>query len=99
MPRITLDDARVGDILETDVLVNEVVLFPSGIDLTKERLDILDAVGVKVIAIEERYRSSRDLEKVLKNVEDRFSYVHEKPLMADMESWVKDILSTRGGIL
>lgn len=99
MPRITLDDARVGDILEADVLVNEVVLFPSGIELTKERLDILDAVGVKVIAIEERYRSGRDLEKMLKNVEDRFSYVHDKPLMADMESWVKDILSTRGGIL
>lgn len=98
MPRITLDTARVGDILEADVLVNEVVLFPAGSELTKERLDILDAVGIKAIAIEERYRSSGDLEKVLKNVEDRFSYVHEKPLMADMESWIRDILSTRGGI-
>jgi hypothetical protein len=98
MPRITLDVARVGDILETDVMVNEVVLFPAGIDLTKERLDILDAVGVKVITIEERYRSSGDQEKILKGVEDRFSYVHDMPLMANMESWVKDILSTRGGI-
>lgn len=98
MPRITLDLARVGDILEDDVLVNEVVLFPAGSELAKDRLDILDAVGVKVVVIEERYRSSGDLEKILKNVEDRFSYVHDKPLMADMESWVKDILSTRGGI-
>jgi hypothetical protein len=98
MPRITLDIARVGDILEEDVLVNEVVLFQAGSELSKDRLDILDAVGVKVVAIEERYRSSGDLEKMLKNVEDRFSYVHEKPVMADLESWVKDILSTRGGI-
>ena len=98
MPRINLDVARVGDILEADVMVNEVVLFPVGAELTKERLDILDAVGIRVIAIEERYRSTGDLEKILKNVEDRFSYVREKPLMVAMESWIKDILSTRGGI-
>ena len=98
MPRITLDLSRVGDILEADVMVNQVVLFPAGTDLTKDRLDVLDAVGVKVVEIEERFRSSGDIEKLLTNVEDRFSYVHEKPLMADMESWVKDILSTRGGI-
>ena len=98
MPRITLDLSRIGDILEADVMVNDVVLFPAGTDLTKDRLDVLDAVGVKVVEIEERFRSSGDLEKLLTNVEDRFSYVREKPLMADMESWVKDILSTRGGI-
>lgn len=94
MPQIYLDSALVGDVLHTDVIVNDVVLFSAGTVLTKERLDILNSVNVHAVSIEERYsRKSTFIEKAMSNIDDRFSYVMDKPLMARIHSWTKDVLA------
>jgi hypothetical protein len=98
MPLIKLDSAQHGDILASDLVINEVVLFESGTVLTSERLEILKSLGISSVNLEDRtksrYSSKQDF---LINIDRRFSYVEDKPFMMTIKAWVKDILSNLRG--
>ena len=98
MPKIKLDSAIHGDILESDVVVNEVVLFEAGTLLTTQRLDILKSLGLNAISIVNRIeRRSVSLDSIYENIDRRFSYVDALPLMARIKTHVKDIIANLEG--
>lgn len=94
MPMIKLESAVHGDILDTEVVVNEVVLFEAKTLLTTQRLDILKTLGVQTISIADRSeRRAVSLAEIYDNIDRRFSYVNALPLMAGIKTHVKDILA------
>ncbi|MHB9031093.1 MAG: hypothetical protein ACYC9O_20180 [Candidatus Latescibacterota bacterium] len=93
MPIIGIEEALNGDILAADVIVNEVVLFETGATLTPHRIEILKALEVRTLRVENRFRRRNDwLVNAMRNIDARFSYVQDVPFMIQIESWVQDIL-------
>ena len=98
MPEIRTEEALNGDVLATDVVVNDVVLFTAGTTLTTQRLDILRSLKVPVLDVEDRYKSqATGTEATLQNIDARFSYVEDNPFMMRFRSWIKDVLVNLGG--
>ena len=92
MSKVTLDLVIDGDILESDVLVNEVYLFGAGTVLTKHRIEILKELNVKSVEIENRKNKYSSIDEVFDNLDERFSYVKNSPFMQQIKSWVKEII-------
>jgi hypothetical protein len=100
MPLIKMDSAQHGDILASDLVINQVVLFETGTVLTTQRLEILRSLGVAAVAVEDRTKARyASMHEFFDNIDKRFSYVEDKPFMMTVKSWVKDILSNLGGSL
>ena len=94
MPKVILDAATQGDILEEDVVVNQVVLFEAGTFLTPQRLDILKSLKVRSLTIADRSeKRAVSLDTVFMNLDKRFSYVDGVPYMMDLTAILKDILA------
>lgn len=92
MPSISMEIVVGGDILAADVIVNEVVLFEAGTVLTPQRIEILRALNIARITVEDRSTRKKWTEDTLKNLDARFSYVEEIPLMLHMKTWIRDVL-------
>jgi hypothetical protein len=101
MPIIGIEEAVNGDILAADVIAYEVVLFEAGAVLTPQRIQILKALGIRTLRVENRFRRRNDwLVNTVRNIDARFSHVQDVPFMMQMKSWVQDIvinMEGRGG--
>lgn len=95
MPKVKLDSVIDGDILATDLYVNEVYLFGAGTVLTKKRIEILKDLDVKSVVIETRYNKYGSRREIFDNIGKRFSYVKDIPVMEHIKSWVKDIVANK----
>lgn len=95
MPKVKLDSVIDGDILATDLYVNEVYLFGAGTVLTKKRIEILKDLDVKSVVIETRYNKYGSRREIFDNIDKRFSYVKDIPVMEHIKSWVKDIVANK----
>lgn len=97
VPTIKVEEILNGDVLATDVIVNDVVLFTAGTVLNTQRIEILRSVKMRVVEVEDRYKSqATGMDAVLQNIDARFSYVEKKPFMIQMRSWIKDVLMNLG---
>ncbi len=96
MRDITIHDIREGDVLARDIFVEDVFLFGSGTVLTRSRIDILRELKVTHVIIEDRHKKLRSLKEVFANIDKRFSYVEDNPLMQHIKYWVKDIVANAG---
>jgi hypothetical protein len=98
MPMIKLDSVAIGDIIDSDIVINEVVLFEAGTLITSQRLDILKSLNVRGISIVDRSaRKTVSLDDIFENIDRRFSYVSAIPVMAEMKGYIKDILGNQDG--
>ena len=93
MPKVTLDLVLDGDILAKDILVNDVYLFGSGTVLTKNRIEILKELGVESVEVESRQKKYSSISEVFDNIDERFSYVKNIPIMQQIQSWMKEIIT------
>ena len=89
MPKVSLDFVIDGDILAKDILVNDVYLFGSGTVLTKNRIEILKELGVESVEVESRQEKYSSISEVFDNIDERFSYVKNIPIMHQIQSWMK----------
>lgn len=96
MPKVKLDSVIDGDILANDLYVNEVYLFGAGTVLTKKRIEILKDLDVKSVVIETRYNKYGSRREIFDNIDKRFSYIEDIPVMEHIKSWVKDIVANKG---
>lgn len=93
MPRVSLEFVVDGDILVKDILVNDVFLFGSGTVLTKNRIEILKELGVESVEVENRQEKYTSISEVFDNIDERFSYVKIIPIMQQIQSWMKEIIT------
>ena len=93
MSRVSLDFVIDGDILAKDILVNDVYLFGSGTVLTKNRIEILKELGVESVEVESRQEKYSSISEVFDNIDERFSYVKNIPIMQQIQSWMKEIIT------
>ena len=93
MSRVSLDFVIDGDILAKDILVNDVYLFGSGTVLTKNRIEILKELGVESVEVESRQKKYSSIIEVFNNIDERFSYVKNIPIMQQIQSWMKEIIT------
>jgi len=93
LPKVSLDLVSYGDVLLRDVVVNEVYLFGAGTVLTKNRIGILKELGVKSVDIESRHRKYSSINDVFDNIDERFSYVKNIPIMQQIQSLMKEIIT------
>ena len=93
MPRVNLELVIDGDILAKDILVNDVYLFGFGTVLTKNRIEILKELGVKSVDVESRQKKYSSISEVFDNIDERFSYVKIIPIMQQIQSWMKEIIT------
>lgn len=98
MPTVNIKSVVEGDVLAKKIVVGEVVLFDAGTVLVKKSIDILTMLGMTNVEIEGREGNKfRTLKDAFKNIDDRFSYVENSPLMVSIKYLVKDVVSnTRG---
>ena len=96
MPVISLDAAVFGDVLAREVVVSEVPLFGPGTVLTRQRILILKALGVRMIAVENRNRKDMTVKEAFTNIDKRFGSVADNKLMTAVKSWMKDYLANSG---
>ena len=93
MPKVRLDIIREGDVLSEDVVINEVALFDKGTVLVEKSIQILKALGIKSISIEHREKKKFiSIDEVFNNIDIRFSYVENNPLMMNIKHQVKDVI-------
>jgi hypothetical protein len=98
VPIIGIEEALNGDILAADVIAYDVVLFEAGAVLTTQRIQILRALGIRTLRVENRFRRRNDwLVNAVKNIDARFNHVQDNPFMMRMKSWVQDILVNMEG--
>ncbi len=95
MPNVKLDLVIDGDVLASDLYVDDVYLFGAGTVLTEKRIEILKNLDVKSIVIEPRYKKYGSRKEILNNIDGRFSYVENIPIMQNIKSWVKDLFIYR----
>ena len=95
MSRVSLDFVIDGDILAKDILVNDVYLFGSGTVLTKNRIEILKELGVESVEVESRQEKYSSISEVFDNIDERFSYVKNIPIMQQIQSWMKEIITDK----
>ena len=93
MSRVSLDFVIDGDILAKDILVNDVYLFGSGTVLTKNRIEVLKELGVESVEVESRQEKYSSINEVFDNIDERFSYVKNIPIMQQIQSWMKEIIT------
>ena len=93
MSRVSLDFVIDGDILAKDILVNDVYLFGSGTVLTKNRIEVLKELGVESVEVESRQEKYSSISEVFDNIDERFSYVKNIPIMQQIQSWMKEIIT------
>lgn len=93
MSRVGLEFVIDGDILAKDILVNDVYLFGSGTVLTKNRIEILKELGVESVEVESRQNKYSSISEVFDNIDERFSYVKNIPIMQQIQSWMKEIIT------
>ena len=96
MSTITLDLAIGGDVLALDVIVNDVPIFRAGTVLTEKRIQILKELHVQSVVIENRQRKYTSKKETFDNIDKRFSYVEDIPIMNHIKSWMKDVIANRG---
>jgi len=93
VPKINIDTVIDGDVLAGDIFVNDVYLFGTGTVLTKKRIEILKDLNVKSVVIETRYKKYDSKKEIFNNIDKRFSYVENIPIMEHIKSWLKDIIT------
>ena len=93
MSRVSLDFVIDGDILAKDILVNDVYLFGSGTVLTKNRIEILKELDVESVEVESRQEKYSSISEVFDNIDERFSYVKNIPIMQQIQFWMKEIIT------
>jgi len=93
LSRVSLDFVIDGDILAKDILVNDVYLFGSGTVLTKNRIEVLKELGVESVEVESRQEKYSSINEVFDNIDERFSYVKNIPIMQQIQSWMKEIIT------
>ena len=96
MPRISMESVIDGDVLSGDVFVDDVFLFGAGTVLTNKRIEILKNLDVAFIEVEKRNKTYGSMKDVYTNIDKRFSYVEDIPIMMHVKSWIKDFLSNTG---
>jgi hypothetical protein len=88
-----LKSAHEGDVLASDVAIDEVVLFEAGTVLVKKRIEILSILNVESVFIESRDKKELDTaEDIYINIDERFSYVEDSSYMMSLKHLVKDIV-------
>ncbi len=93
MPKVRLDIIREGDVLSEDIVINEVVLFDKGTVLVEKSIKILKALGIKSVGIEHREKKKFiSIDDLFNNIDIRFSYVENNPLMMNIKHQVKDVI-------
>ena len=93
MPKVRLDIIREGDVLSEDIVINEVVLFDKGTVLVEKSIKILKALGIKSVSIEHREKKKFiSIDDLFNNIDIRFSYVENNPLMMNIKHQVKDVI-------
>ena len=94
MVKINMKSAVVGDVLSSDVIVGDAVLFEAGTVLVRKSIEILITLGVEIVNVEPRkVKKFKTLKEVYKNVDERFSYVEDNSFMMSLKYLVKDIIS------
>ena len=96
MPNVKLNTVIDGDVLASNLYVDDVYLFGTGTVLTKKRIEILKNLKVKSVVIETRYKKYGSREEIFDNIDKRFSYVENIPVMEHIKTWVKDIIANTG---
>ena len=96
MPKVNLNTVIDGDVLASNLYVNEVYLFGAGTVLTKKRIEILKDLNIKSVVIETRNKKYGSIEEIFDNIDKRFSYVENIPIMEHIKSWLKDIIANKG---
>ncbi|MBT4483213.1 MAG: hypothetical protein HOC71_06000 [Candidatus Latescibacteria bacterium] len=88
-----MKSAHEGDVLASDVAIDEVVLFEAGTVLVKKRIEILSILNVESVFIESRDKKELDTaEDIYINIDERFSYVEDSSYMMSLKHLVKDIV-------
>ena len=95
MPKIKIEAVQDGDVLAADVLIDEEFLFGVGTVLSKKRIEILKQLGLASVVIENRNRYSYSKKETFENIDKRFSYVKNIPIMEQIKRWMKDIISNK----
>jgi len=88
-----MDSVIDGDVLARDLIVNEVNLFGAGTVLTRQRIEILRELKVQSVDIENREWRNISLKEAFDNIDNRFSYVDQIPLMKRVKLWMKDTIA------
>ena len=96
MPKVNLNTVIDGDVLASNIYIDEVYLFGTGTVLTKKRIEILKNLNVKSVVIENRYKKYGSREEIFDNIDKRFSYVDNIPIMEHVKTWLKDIIANTG---
>ncbi|MFC1650835.1 hypothetical protein ACFL2X_04630 [Candidatus Latescibacterota bacterium] len=96
MARVSLFHVVEGDIIEDDIIINEAFIFGSGTVLTKERIELLKDLNVKSVGIESHRPEFLSEPEIFENIDERFGYVKNSPVMSKIESWVIDKISNTG---
>ena len=96
MARVSLFHVVEGDIIDDDIIINEALIFGSGTVLTKDRIELLKDLNVKSVDIERHRPEFLSEPEIFENIEERFSYVKNSPVMSKIESWVIDKISNTG---
>lgn len=96
MPIVTIKAAKDGDVLSKDLIINDVTLFEAGTVLSRQRLEILETLGVTTLSVESRSTKYKNINEIFANIDKRFSYVEERSFMMVVKSWVKDIVREMG---
>ncbi|MBN1291574.1 MAG: hypothetical protein JXB48_07010 [Candidatus Latescibacteria bacterium] len=96
MPIVTIKAAKYGDVLSKDLIINDVTLFEAGTVLSRQRLEILETLGVTTLSVDSRSTKYKNINEIFANIDKRFSYVEERSFMMVVKSWVKDIVREMG---
>ena len=95
VPKVNLNTVIDGDVLASNLYVDDVYLFGTGTVLTKKRIEILKNLKVKSVVVETRYKKYGSREEIFDNIDKRFSYVKNIPIMEQIKRWMKDIISNK----
>lgn len=93
MPLITLESVMENDLLDEDVVINDVALFEKGTVLTRQRIEILHALGVTMVFVADRDAVQDEMtRRVLDTIEARFSAVADDAHMMRLKGWIREIV-------
>ncbi|MFC1490421.1 hypothetical protein ACFL6K_04355 [Candidatus Latescibacterota bacterium] len=96
MARVSLFHVVEGDILEDDIIINDALIFGTETVLTKERIGLLKELKVKSVVIENHQPEILSESEIFENIDERFDYVKNSPVMSKIESWVIEKISNSG---
>ena len=85
-----------GDILIDDIVIGGALIFGAGTVLTKERIGLLKELRVASVDIESHQPEILSDPELVENIDERFEYVKNSPVMNKIETWVLEKISNTG---